>query len=248
VDDATAQRLNALNLAFYREEADSWDAHRGSPWPGWERLLRLLSTDTPLDVLDVGCGNGRFGRFLAERRELARYVGVDACEPLLQRVRDAPPTGAALELVRADFVGEPPDAVLPQGPFQLVTLFGVLHHVPSERQRRDLVAACAARVGPGGWLALAAWRFAEIPALRQRAFAPEEIRMRTGLDPDRLGPDDYLMPFGPERSAVRYAHAIDADALAELTAGLGLERAESYTADGRDGESNHYRLLQRPDA
>jgi SAM-dependent methyltransferase len=248
VDDATARRLNALNLAFYRDQADAWDAHRASPWPGWERLLSALPEDTALDVLDVGCGNGRFGRYLAGQREVARYVGIDACEPLLRRVREAPPGGARLELVRADFIGDAPDEVLPAGPFHLVTLFGVLHHVPSDVGRRALVAACAARVGRGGLLALAAWRFAEIASLRERALAPEEIRAHTGLDPDALGPADFLMPFGPGRNAVRYARAIDAEELAVLTDGLGLEAVASYVADGRDAATNRYRLLQRPDA
>lgn len=241
-----ARRLNTLNLDFYREQADSWDAHRTAPWPGWATLLDALPQTEPGEILDVGCGNGRFGRYVADRREVARYVGVDACEPLLRRVRDAPPKVATLELVSADFIGNPPESMLPQGPFRLVTLFGVLHHVASERQRRSLVEACARRVGPGGWLALAAWRFAELPALRERALTAEEIT-GLGIDPAALGPADFLMPFGPDRRVVRYARAIDAEALERLTDGLGLVTTSTFTADGRDGESNRYRLLQRPD-
>ena len=247
MDEAVARRINALNLDFYRDEARAWDMHRRSPWPGWERVADALP-DRAIAVLDVGCGNGRFGRFLAGRRSLARYVGVDASAALLARAREAAPAADRCEWIEADFIADAPDGVLPSGAFDLVTLFGVLHHVPDDARRRELVAACAARVAPGGWLALAAWRFAEIPALRERALAPEEIRTRTGIDPAALGPADFLMPFGPERRAVRYARAIDAEGLEALTSGLGLHCADAYLADGRDGATNRYQLLQRPEA
>ncbi len=247
MDDATARQLNALTLAFYRDEAEAWDAHRGGPWPGWDRLLPHLPESEPLDVLDVGCGNGRFGRYLAGHRRIARYVGVDGCEPLLDRVRSNPPEADRVELVAADFIEGTAETALPRGRFDLVALFGVLHHVPSDAWRRGLVEASAARVAPGGLLALTAWRFAEVPSLRQRALAPEEIATLTGLDPGRLGPDDYLMPFGPRRSTVRYARALDAPGLAELASGLGLDPIERYTADGRDTATNLYLLLRRPE-
>src|SRR3954452_12506693 len=40
-----------------------------------------------LDVIDLGCGEGRFARMLAARG--ARVLGVDLCEPLIAAARAA---------------------------------------------------------------------------------------------------------------------------------------------------------------
>jgi hypothetical protein len=42
LDPATAARLGAINLAFYREHADEFNAARERPWPGWNALVSLL--------------------------------------------------------------------------------------------------------------------------------------------------------------------------------------------------------------
>ena len=60
---------------------------------------------------------------------------------------------------RADLVEQPPERALPPGPFELVAVFGLLHHVPGEAGRRALLEALARRVAPGGLLALAFWDF-----------------------------------------------------------------------------------------
>mgnify|MGYP000004235310 CR=1 FL=1 len=87
MDDATIAQLNALNRDFYRVAGEDFDRTRGKPWPGWARLLPYLRLDTvpdshegfqsntptgaTLSVLDVGCGNGRFGAFLIEALTLS---------------------------------------------------------------------------------------------------------------------------------------------------------------------------------
>ena len=75
VDDATFRYLNDLNRRFYETVAIDFDATRQQAWAGWERLLPYLHA--PLSILDIGCGNGRFGAFLAERigKDRLRYVG-----------------------------------------------------------------------------------------------------------------------------------------------------------------------------
>ena len=94
MNDDTARALEAINRAFYRERAAEFSATREAPWRGWERLLarvRSPKRTSPLRVLDVGCGNGRFGAFLAGALEAdgtrLEYVGVDASAPLLAAAR-----------------------------------------------------------------------------------------------------------------------------------------------------------------
>ena len=68
--DDTARRLLAINRSFYQRHAADFARTRRQAWAGWQRLLPLLRGRARL--LDVGCGNGRFGRFWAGANPPAR--------------------------------------------------------------------------------------------------------------------------------------------------------------------------------
>src|SRR5664279_238076 len=85
MDDLTIRTLNDLNRRFYETVAADFDATRQTAWQGWDPLVRYLKP--PLTVLDVGCGNGRFGVFLADRlgKTGLHYHGIDSSAILLGR-------------------------------------------------------------------------------------------------------------------------------------------------------------------
>jgi len=238
----TARALHAINLRFYRTRAEAFSARRQRPWAGWKQLGVAFPSapSRVLRVLDVGCGNGRFGAFLARHMDPPpRYLGVDASGPLLERCRarrDLPP-GA--ELLERDVVADP--AALRRGPFDAIALFGVLHHVPGEATRRQLMATLSARLEAGGSLALSLWRFGTQPRF-QRLAVPWH---RVGIDPGDLEPGDTLLSFAGDASVPRYCHHIDEGEAERLLAGLPLEPLESFLADGPRGDLNDYRLLRK---
>src|SRR4051812_21279538 len=83
MDDSTIRYLNDLNHRFYETVAAEFDATRQTAWQGWHQLIPYLMPR--LTVLDVGCGNGRFGVFLADRLGSANlhYHGIDSSVALL---------------------------------------------------------------------------------------------------------------------------------------------------------------------
>ncbi|MBZ0303182.1 MAG: class I SAM-dependent methyltransferase [Anaerolineae bacterium] len=233
MDETTVRRLNAINRTFYRTTADAFDQTRGQPWPGWQRLLPHLPN--PTSVLDVGCGNGRLGIFLAQHVPLAHYHGVDNNEALLERAQSAlihlPAT-----FEHRDIIEHPPDS----GAFDLVALFGVLHHVPGFEQRQRLLRTLAERVRTGGMLAFACWRFYEFERFRQRIVPwPDDLRVEQ---------HDYLLDWRRGETALRYCHYVDDQEQAALVNATGLTEIDTYRADGFSGTVNGYSLLRKSEA
>jgi SAM-dependent methyltransferase len=236
MDEATVTRLNGINREFYRVTAESFDETRRRAWPGWERLLPFLPR-TPLAALDIGCGNGRFGVFLAEKLGSAiRYHGIDNNAALLEHARNAT-VGFDAQFEERDIVENPPNA----GMYDLVVLFGVLHHVPGTDRRRAFMRSAADRVAPGGVLAFACWRFYEYERFRQRI-----VPWPPDLTPN-VEAGDYLLDWRRGElvtPALRYCHYVDDVEHDALVAATGMTEIATYRADGEGGEANRYSVLR----
>ena len=250
MDPATAEALRAINRRFYEERAQEFSDSRNAPWPGWLRvaphLRKLTEAGRPLSLLDAGCGNGRFAHFLAEQLpgRPIDYTGGDASAALLEIAGRRVLPGLSVHWLQLDFM-ESGDA-LPAGPFDCVTLFGVLHEVPGRTRRKALIAQLAERLRGDGLLALARWRVAELPRLRKR-FLPWSAfneHCALPLDPAQLEAGDHLLPWGEGRF-VRYVHAIEREELSEATRDLPLAPLDEFMEDGRERQLNHYAIFRR---
>ena len=231
MNDTTVDHLLALNRAFYEQTAGEFDRTRGKPWPGWRAILPLLPAE--VRVLDAGCGNGRFGRFLLqESAARVHYTGVDTNLALLRRARTALAEIGAQFFAR-DLLRDP----LPDGPYDLIGLFGVLHHIPGYVQRERLLVELAARLAPGGMLFFSVWRFYEFERFRRRI-----VPWPADLDAE---PGDYLLDWRRGAHALRYCHHVDESERAALVRATGLSEQMTFCADGESGQSNRYTLLRR---
>lgn len=248
MDEQTLRSLNAINRAFYSANAAEFDESRSAPWPGWTQLLphvrqiRREPSTSALWVLDVGCGNGRFGAFLADRLPAGEicYCGIDSSPPLISRARERALPFAGVEFQLMDFVESGND--LPSGPFSLIGLFGILHHVPGDANRRKLLGWLGERLAPGGVLALTTWQFEAFARFQSRLIPWREYN-RTAADPieaAQLEPGDHLLPWGDEGFAHRYCHFTSEGDTRDLLEGLSFEIIDSYAADGREGNLNRY--------
>lgn len=248
MDEQTIRSLNAINRIFYSANAEAFDQSRSAPWPGWTQSLEQIRqiprqpAAAALRVLDVGCGNGRFGTFLADQlgADEIHYCGVDSSPPLIARAKERTLPFAGVEFHLLDFVEAGNE--LPKGPFSLIALFGILHHVPGRVQRRKLLHWLGERLTPGGILALTTWQFEAFARFRSRLIPWSEYN-RTAADPidlTQLEPGDHLLPWGDSGSAQRYCHFTSEGEMRELLEGLPFEVLESFAADGREGNLNRY--------
>ncbi len=257
MDAFTRTQLLALNDAFYLAQAEAFDASRGQhAWPGWQRLLDWLpaidsNEASTLSVLDIGCGNARFAHFLHDAGFALNYVGVDANETLLAAARERASETLAdhCQLRLQNFLRSGhPGSALPSGPFDLVALMGVLHHVPSREWRFALLRSATERIAHGGILALTTWQFADRERFTRRTvdWATLGDVLDRPLDRDQLEPGDRLLRFGADPTQPpRYCHQISDAEFAAWPEALGLERLGDYRADGGEGDLNRYWVLRR---
>jgi SAM-dependent methyltransferase len=244
---ATREWLNALNCEFYEAQAAAFSETRARPWRGFARVLEHVKGTTPR-VLDIGCGNGRLVGSLRQQFGAGfDYAGVDASAALLAIARERY-QGERAVFVRADFVREDPELVLPDGERELIALFGVLHHVPSLPARRALLRAAARRLAAGGMLAFTLWRFDRDPRFARRR-VPITSETVLAVDPEisgtELDPGDHLVRWGQNGGGRRYCHFTDDRELATLIADLRLTQLERFRADGAGDSLNDYVLLRR---
>lgn len=231
--DETIQQLNDINRQFYETTAHEFDQTRGQAWAGWLPLPKHLHA--PLSVLDVGCGNGRFGLFLAETLSAQiEYHGIDNNSQLLDYARQAlePIEHIKARIEQHDIVTAP----LPDETYDLVVLFGVIHHIPSLENRQKFIQALARRVHAGGLLVFASWRFYEYERFRNRLVDWDETIA--------VEKNDYLLDWRRGERALRYCHYVDDAELDSLVASTQMTEIERYRADGRDNKMNVYSVLQ----
>jgi SAM-dependent methyltransferase len=185
----------------------------------------------------VGCGNGRFGFFLTEHFPKLIYLGLDTDLQLLRYAQTTlSQTSLEYLLVQQDVVETPPSA----GLFDVVALFGVIHHIPGEATRRALLQQLAQRVAPDGVLVFATWRFYEQARFRQRIVPwPADFVVEK---------HDFLLDWqrGPsaQTEALRYCHYVDDLEQTILVEATGLHEIARFRADGKSADLNCYSILK----
>lgn len=255
MDSTTRNALAAINRRFYSHLASEFDASRAHPWPGWTQLLdHAPAFETAPRVLDVGCGNGRFGAWLAEHLGLPLdYLGLDG-EPALLRSAEQRLGALAgdLRLVHFDLAADASDAapeseldaLLDHRRFDWIALFAVLHHLPGEARRRALVRRLAARLAPGGILTLSYWLFDNAAEWRAKTVPWSAVRHL--VDPAQLEEGDHLLRWDGRPDPPRYCHLPSDAEIDRLLAAVETPCVARFRADGRDRASNLYLAFRRP--
>lgn len=247
----TIQTLINLTNNFYNTVGSDFSKTRQSPWHGWETILEKIGTELltkkKLTVLDIGCGNGRFCTFLSKSIDNTfNYTGIDSNEVLLQDAKTALQSNKVsgrllkIDLIKA-LVDESFDFQVNTSKYDVVSCFGVLHHVPSTKLRLKLISKLSELVTKGGYLVLSLWQFAELRRYQLKLLAPTKF----GIKANDLEASDYLLGWGDRRDVARYCHSFTETEITNIIKNSKLHLVDRFAADGKEGSANAYLVLQK---
>lgn len=250
MDERTMRILDDRTRAFYLACADSFSETRQAPWPGWEPVARRLAEATqdgnPVRLLDVGCGNLRFERFLLDRSVGFRALALDRCEALAVAGLAADPRlSGCCRIGPFDALR---DADVPGGrqAFSAAVAFALLHHIPGHDERMALLKSMACRLQEGGLLALSLWDLDSDARLSRKARRDTDRACRAlGLGP--LDEGDFVLGWQHRDDAFRYCHSFSGEEADRIIGQLSgeLRLVERYRSDGPSGCANRYLLFSK---
>jgi SAM-dependent methyltransferase len=262
MNQKTVNILNKLNLEFYNSAGSQWNKNPNYYWEGWDKILPYIedieANRSGLNVLDIGCGNGRFSNFLSEKLGTNnkfndgdnQYLGIDFSINLLGQIQkqDGFKNGFWHEhkFLEIDFLKE--QIPHTQG-YNLITLFGVIHHIAGQENREKLfkelgeIMRKSMKNTPNCLLIFTTWQYKDVERLSKRIVDPAIIK---GLQADELDDGDNILSWikNEERFGVfyRYSHYYKEGEIQELLDIAGLKLISSFLSDGRTGRRNKYYL------
>ena len=174
--------------------------------------------------MDAGCGNGRFYKFLLENLTYEfNYLGIDNSQKLINLAKADNPNGQFIVkdiLVNGAFTGT----------FDLITIFGVIHHLPDLQTIEQLVNKSTKALNKKGLLILTVWQ--KDPQLNKIV--------------EKINDNEYLLNWENKNNIPRYVHVYketDVQKIINLLELNGLKKLQTFHADGKDGKSNFYLIF-----
>jgi len=238
MEDEVRQTLIKLNREFYDQFARPFAESRAQPQPGFFRLLEHIRPEYER-LLDVGCGEGRFGRFLLTNVPAMKYTGVDFTEKLLQYARAGHAVSSGLQGTFLARDLSEPECLEGLGKFEVIACLATLQHIPGKRLRSQLLAEMGAHLAENGRILLSNWQFLSSDRQKRKIMDWSEA----GLSREDVEADDYLLSWQRDGLGFRYVAQLDEVTIEDLASAAGLRIIDQFRSDGREGDLNLYTIL-----
>ncbi|MFA6429981.1 MAG: class I SAM-dependent methyltransferase [Patescibacteria group bacterium] len=149
MNNELAKELAQSVTDFYETYGASFSrTRRNLIWKEEEKAVTFIKPG--MTVADIGAGNGRFARLLPKG---VIYIGLEPSAKL---------RASAMPLLAKEGLGEvsPGDILdipLPDHTADITVCFAVLHHIPTDKTRKEAVAELVRITKPGGLIIATAW-------------------------------------------------------------------------------------------
>lgn len=251
--EETILALNQINRQFYQSQAQSWERSRRYFWPSWQKFWKnsKLKNDSIGNILDIGCGTGRFFNFWQQQMPTGKwdYLGLDNSESLLalasQNANSQDSNTAhwqQLDVVETLLSKQP----VSNSSFKLITLFGVIHHIPSFALRSQLINQLYDLLLPGGELWLTTWQPQRTGQRVPSLVDPQEVMEYFEFDYQQLESGDVFIGWH-DTPVVRYVHWWQPEEDEILIAHDGMQVVKHWSETAKGERGNLCWLLQKTD-
>ena len=234
-------QLLDINRRFYDQFAASFSVTRDRVQPGVCSLLPRL--EEAGRILDLGCGNGTLSRALVRAGFAGDYLGTDMSAGLLSEARlllgDV--NQGHFTFQQSDLTTSGWEQNLPGSPYDWLVCFAVLHHLPSDELRLNILRAMTRLITPESRIAVSVWQWQNSPRLHQHVISWSEVDL-TDADVDQ---GDVLLDWrAADRIGLRYVHTFSEASLTTLAESAGFKVLDSFYSDGKPGNLALYQIWQ----
>ncbi len=220
MDKEQEEKLINLTQTGYEKIAGEFSDTRQKFWEEFSPFLDYLKSG--MNVLDVGCGNGRF--YTEAKIRGLKYEGVDFSPSLINLAREKHPDGNFK-------IAEARSLPYENGIFDAVVSFAVIHHLPGNTQAEAL-REIKRVLKPGGIIIASVW---DLWATKKKEIILS--RLKDVLSKNKLPLGDIVLPFGVHQNA-RYLHAFRKKELENLAKNAGFESVSVKQINMKGLQSN----------
>ncbi len=244
----TVRTLLELNREFYQKFAPAFAATRRRIQPGVRKILAGLPHGKRW--LDLGCGSGAVAKAFCDSpaSQGALYIGLDFSTDLLAEARRALERldcqhctidFRVVDLAAADWA-----QAFPAGSFDGIFAFAVLHHLPGEALRREVLCRVHSLLRPQAKLIFSVWQLQHSRRLLSRRLPWQTIGIHDcDVDAgDTLIDWRFSLPCQAGETGLRYVHLFNRQELADLALRNGFEIVQTFESDGEGGRLGLYQI------
>lgn len=216
------RKINKTTSDFYKSVSDSFSSTRQHEWDGWKKCLSYIKNEDT--ILDLGCGNRRFSKFLIENNISAKVDNYDnfAWDECVKQV---------------DIIDSLLNDNLNLGSYDVAVCFGLMHHIPSFELREKLLTILL----QSKIVIVSFWQFAKDIRIFQKAQNTTNDAFKM-LNLNHLEDNDYFLGWQEKNDIFRFCHNFTDAEIENIKNKFNF--IEEFSCDGKEKNLNKYIIFR----